>query len=258
MAFSTLVNIGCAALMVFLSRQPIRQVTTGAPLADRHSGIIWLDQAGRGGGGGGSGDGTSEPPRKIVLAGSNTVTVPARKPLGLQTWLADVPPPIISLDIPAQTLASGLVVLPGAIDAPSGPPTNSQGPGRGGRFGSGVGDGDGPGSGSGLGHGEQRGTGGDVYRPGNHVTSPVPISMLRPNYTTAAMRARVQGAVLLECTVRPDGSVTDVQVARSLDPVFGLDDEAVRTARQWKFRPGTRTGSPVPVIVTIELTFTLR
>jgi protein TonB len=72
------------------------------------------------------------------------------------------------------------------------------------------------------------------------------------------MRAKVQGVVLLQCVVRPDGSVSDIQVVRSLDPVFGLDQEAMKAARQWRFVPGTRMGQPVAVQITIELTFTLR
>ena len=67
-----------------------------------------------------------------------------------------------------------------------------------------------------------------------------------------------QGTVLVECVVRQDGSVGDVQVVRSLDPTFGLDQEAIKAAKQWRFRPGTRLGEPVPVLITIELTFTLR
>jgi outer membrane biosynthesis protein TonB len=45
---------------------------------------------------------------------------------------------------------------------------------------------------------------------------------------------------------------------RSLDSVFGLDLEAIKAARQWRFRPGTRLGEPVSVPVTIELDFVLR
>ena len=33
---------------------------------------------------------------------------------------------------------------------------------------------------------------------------------------------------------------------------------AIKAARQWKFSPGTRMGQAVPVLITIELTFTLR
>ena len=64
--------------------------------------------------------------------------------------------------------------------------------------------------------------------------------------------------VLLQCVVKSDGSVGDVQVVRSLDSAFGLDQEAIKAARQWRFAPGMRLGEPVPVLVTIELTFTLR
>ena len=74
------------------------------------------------------------------------------------------------------------------------------------------------------------------------------------------MRAKVQGSVWLECVVMPDGSVGNVRVIRSLDPVFGLDQEAIKAARLWRFKPGMnmKTNEPVPVLVTIELTFTLR
>jgi len=64
--------------------------------------------------------------------------------------------------------------------------------------------------------------------------------------------------VELEAVVLPDGSVGDVQITRSLDRTFGLDNEAIKAVKQWRFAPGTRLGQPVPVLVTIELTFTLR
>lgn len=44
------------------------------------------------------------------------------------------------------------------------------------------------------------------------------------------------------------GEVTDVKILRSLDATFGLDQEAIKTARQWRFSPGTRLGEPVPVV----------
>jgi TonB family protein len=58
--------------------------------------------------------------------------------------------------------------------------------------------------------------------------------------------------------VRADGSVTDVRVVRSLDPNFGLDQQAIETARRWRFKPRTKMGEPVPVFITIELAFMLR
>ncbi len=84
------------------------------------------------------------------------------------------------------------------------------------------------------------------------------IREVKPQYTAEAMRAKIQGVVLLEAVVQTDGTVGDVRVIRSLDPVFGLDQEALKAARQWRFVPGRRQGQPVPVLVSIELTFTLR
>ena len=79
-----------------------------------------------------------------------------------------------------------------------------------------------------------------------------------PQYTSDAMRARVQGTAMLSCVVRPDGSVSDVEVVRSLDRTFGLDEEAIKAAKRWRFRPGTLRGEAVPVRVVIEMSFTLR
>jgi protein TonB len=97
-----------------------------------------------------------------------------------------------------------------------------------------------------------------VYRPGNGVQIPQLIQQVKPSYTSEAMRAKVQGEVVLECVVQADGSVGTCSVQKSLDSTFGLDQEAIKAARQWRFRPGTRMGEPVPVLVTIALTFTLR
>ena len=62
------------------------------------------------------------------------------------------------------------------------------------------------------------------------------------------------GAVLAPSS----GDVGDVTVRKSLDKEHGLDNEAVKATQQWKFKPGTKDGKPVPVEVTIEWTFTLK
>ena len=60
----------------------------------------------------------------------------------------------------------------------------------------------------------------------------------KPDYTAGAMRAKVQGVVVLECVVLPDGTIGNITIIKSLDKVFGLDQEAVKAARQWRFLPG--------------------
>ncbi len=96
----------------------------------------------------------------------------------------------------------------------------------------------------------------EIHDPG--VKAPVAITTRKPAYTPEAMQARIEGQVTLSCVVQPDGTVGDVEVVKSLDRVHGLDDEAVKAARAWRFIPGTNNGRAVPVLVTIELAFTLR
>jgi TonB family protein len=85
---------------------------------------------------------------------------------------------------------------------------------------------------------------------------PVAISEVKPGYTQEAKQARIQGQVVVSCVVLPDGSVVDVKVIDPLDP--GLDEQAIKAARQWRFKAGTKDGRPVPVRIDLEFTFTLR
>ena len=224
-----------------------------SPLND----IVWLAEPGPGGGGGGGGNKMPEPPKKAELPGKDKITVPVQKKPDPTPEPPKPEPPAEQLLIPAQTMAAAEATLPGVIQ-PSTTTTESQGSGTGGGAGTGTGQGIGSGQGSGLGPGFGGGTGGGAYRPGAGITLPTVIREVKPAYTADAMRAKVQGAVWLECIVMPDGSVGEVRVTRSLDPIFGLDQEAIKAAKQWRFRPGMRQGEPVPVIITIELSFTLR
>jgi len=241
-------------LIIKLLPKPVVQAILPDRLSDQ---IVWLSEPGPGGGGGGGGNKTPEPPKPAELKGKEKITVPAVKPPTPTPEPPKPEPPKEQINVPAQTLAAAPQVTPGVID--SGPSTTtSQGIGTGGGAGTGTGTGIGQGEGSGLGAGIGGGTGGGVYRPGNGVDLPRVEHEVKPQYTAEAMRAKVQGTVLLECVVLPDGSVGNVQVSKSLDSSFGLDQEAIKAAKQWRFRPGTRQGQPVAVLVTIELTFTLR
>lgn len=219
--------------------------------------IVWLADPGPGGGGGGGGNKMPDPPKKAEVPGKDKITVPVKETPKPTPEPPKVEPPPEQLVIPAQTMAAAPVEAPGVI-TPEAPVTASQGAGTGGGAGTGSGQGIGPGQGSGLGPGNGGGTGGGAYRPGAGITLPSVVREVKPAYTADAMRAKVQGSVWLECIVMPDGSVGEVKVTRSLDPIFGLDQEAIKAAKMWRFRPGMRQGAPVPVIITIELTFTLR
>ena len=205
--------------------------------------VVWLSDPGPGGGGGG-GNKMPDPPKPAEIVKPKPAPVPVPTP---PTPVE--PPPVEPITIPLKTL-DATVTTPGTIESTQASNTVSTG--------SGTGTGAGPGQGSGIGEGFGGGTGGGAYRPGNGVLLPKPLREVKPQYTADAMRAKVQGTVLLECVVLPDGTVGKVEVVRSLDSAFGLDQEAIKAARQWRFAPGTRFGEPVAVLVTIELTFTLR
>ena len=232
-----LVAIGLVLLVMALMPKKVYQAVLPDRLAPD---IVFLSQPGPGGGGGG-GNKMPDPPKKIEVKKAEVPKPPEPTPIPKEE-----PPPVPN--VPVQTLTAAPVAAPGVLTA--NPDTLSTG--------SGSGSGAGPGQGSGIGPGFGGGTGGGAYRPGNGVNLPQPLKEVKPQYTADAMRAKVQGTVLLECVVLPDGSVGSVEVVRSLDSAFGLDQEAIKAAKQWRFRPGTRFGEPVAVLVTIELTFTLR
>jgi periplasmic protein TonB len=89
------------------------------------------------------------------------------------------------------------------------------------------------------------------------VTVPRLLSQVGPQYTAAAMRARKQGTIVLAAVVLVDGRPGNIKVVRSLDAEDGLDREAVKALEQWRFAPGTADGRPVPVMITVECTFSL-
>jgi len=258
MGFSLVINITAIALAIFIATRPYVQTAVTSLFPDAlNKDIVWLDMPGPGGGGGGGGNQMQEPPRKAELEGKEKITVPAVKPAAPELKKEEPPPQVQNLNIPAETLASANLALPGAIEGA--PPTSdSLGAGSGGGAGTGRGTGIGSGDGSGLGPGWGGGTGGGAYRPGNGVETPRLLREVKPQYTAQAMRAKIQGTVLLECVVGTDGTVSNIKVVRSLDATFGLDQEAMKAARQWQFAPGTRFVQPVPVLVTIEIAFTLR
>ena len=98
----------------------------------------------------------------------------------------------------------------------------------------------------------------DPPQNGPGVTMPVLVKEVKPQYTADAKAAGIEGEVQMSAVVLRDGTVGEVSITRSLDAKFGLDDEAVKAAKLWLFEPGKKDGKPVPVRVTIEMSFTLK
>ena len=262
---ASLASHGVFVLILFLALQSAPPEEIVAVERTIYDSIIWIPQEVPGGGGGGGGNESLEMPREVEVAGEDDINIPIEEPEEF------VVPPEVSSEPEEQPLEAQHTVQLSAVPMAAAPRTrsgvlqglmarslDSAGSGTGGGAGEGAGGGIGPGQGDGLGPGVGGGSGGGVYRPGNGVETPQPLRQVRPNYTSEAMRAKIQGEVIIEAVVLPDGTVGDVKIVRSLDTNFGLDEEAVKAALQWRFRPGTRFGDPVAVLVTIALTFTLR
>lgn len=244
------------AVLLLVAGTPEPQ-SSAAPIAPTEE-LIWTMAPGRGGGGGGGGNDRPEPSQVAEAPGPEKLAVRVAAAPAPSPEPADPPAADRRLVIPAVPMTAGLAEVPGVLASASVSIPGSRGPGSGPGAGGGDGGGDSGGRGDGLGDGSIAGTGGDVFEPGSGVSMPQVIHDPRPGYTSQAMQAKVQGIVLMEAVVLPDGTVGPVRVAQSLDQRFGLDEEAVRTVRRWRFLPGMRGSKPVAVRVAIEMTFTLR
>ena len=92
--------------------------------------------------------------------------------------------------------------------------------------------------------------------PARGIVPPVVLERGAVRYTREAMLQKIQGVVGLSCIVEVDGSVGDVRVVRSLDP--GLDREAIAAAKQSRFKPATKDGVAVRVVIPLSIGFNLK
>jgi protein TonB len=93
-----------------------------------------------------------------------------------------------------------------------------------------------------------------AVRVGGQIKEPKKLKDVKPVYPDIAKQARVQGVVILECTISPQGKVTNVTVLRGI-PL--LDAAAIDAVKQWVYTPTLLNGVPVPVIMTVTVNFRL-
>ena len=85
--------------------------------------------------------------------------------------------------------------------------------------------------------------------------APALLYKLEPEYSEEARDEKIAGTVVISIVVDTNGQATDIQLMKGIG--FGLDEKAVEAIGQWKFRPGTKDGVPVPVQANIEVNFRL-
>ena len=91
-------------------------------------------------------------------------------------------------------------------------------------------------------------------RVGGEVKEPRKIKNVAPEYPPLAQRARISGIVVIDAVIGADGRVTNTKVLRGLAM---LDEAALSAVRQWVYTPTLVSGVPVPVEMTVTVTFRL-
>jgi len=93
-----------------------------------------------------------------------------------------------------------------------------------------------------------------AIRVGGSIAEPRKTRHVNPVYPKVAVQSRIQGVVVLECTISPTGKVVEVRTVRGTEL---LTEAAIEAVRQWEYTPTLLNGVAVPVIMTVTVNFKL-
>ena len=91
-------------------------------------------------------------------------------------------------------------------------------------------------------------------REGRQIKEPRKTKYVAPKWPENALRAGLNGPVVLECEVGIDGRVKDVKVLYGYRSLAEAAEEAVR---KWRYSTTELDGKAVPVIMTVTVNFKL-
>ena len=89
---------------------------------------------------------------------------------------------------------------------------------------------------------------------GSEVPAPKRTRFVSPQYPADAQARGLRGIVILELVIDTSGKVASAIVTRSVPP---FDDAALLAARQWEYEVTRVDGKPVPVRLSVPITFTM-
>jgi TonB family protein len=90
------------------------------------------------------------------------------------------------------------------------------------------------------------------------VTFPACTYCPAPEYSKEGRQAKFNGTVVMRVIIQADGTAINIEVVKSSN-IPSLDEKAVETLRQWRFKPAMdRDGNPVPYATSVEVTFHLK
>ena len=251
-AASLLTHIGVIVGMVCFVIQPRVGKHLREPIAGiERSGLVFrppvdtfVSKASLGSSGGG-GENNPAPATRGFLAPRSSIQLAAPRLPDGATHELPVPVTILDAQAPPALTPVPELGLPWMLND-----TDSAGPGKNHGIGSGanggMGEREGRDAGNGLGNGPYA----------SRVSMPVCIVCPLPIYSDEARHVKVQGTVTLRVLVGADGKASEIRVVKGVG--YGLEERAVETVREWKFRPAYDAARrATPAWVTIEAVFRL-
>jgi TonB family protein len=85
------------------------------------------------------------------------------------------------------------------------------------------------------------------------VTPPRVLHAADPEFSDEARNKKMSGNVMIVMTVDEQGNVADPWVARAMG--YGLDENAAKAVRQYRFRPAMCGETPVKTAIAVEVNF---
>lgn len=82
---------------------------------------------------------------------------------------------------------------------------------------------------------------------------PKVLTRVDPNFSEEARKKKISGNVMVSLIVDEQGLPTDVTVVRGVG--HGLDEQAIKAVRQYRFRPAMKDGKPVAQHIDIDVNF---
>jgi TonB family protein len=95
-----------------------------------------------------------------------------------------------------------------------------------------------------------------LVRVGGPVSAPVVQNHVVTEYSDEARAAGYEGVCLVQVIVDTQGNPQNARIVRSIG--MGLDEKAIAAVRTYKFKPAMRSGTAVPVRITVEVNFRMR
>ena len=89
---------------------------------------------------------------------------------------------------------------------------------------------------------------------GGRIRPPARLAYVVPLYPPLAQTARIEGDVTLEAIIGVDGTVQDLRIVSGVQL---LNDAALGAVRHWRYTPTLLNGVPVPVVMTVTVSFRL-